>query len=361
MRLPQFSSLAPAVSWRFLLAPSLPRPWTAPNRDEGWLDPPRPLPHLMLETAETVTAALRKFALQLSIYSTPLSTALFGSALGIGPRASETEETKADKDTAGQQKKDRLREPTIPHIMDAFVSGASVVLPSGSFAANPNSRGLGWESGDHDTQQGEGSPGGPSGPDPTGPRRDREAELAERTSSLISSYESYISGTAGDEEAVAAEEDSRSSRGTGTGAAAGATRAGSRCRKAEAVWRVPPPQPGLLTACLVLAALAVALPVLSSWTNRRSDRFHEMAPATERPEEETLSSGQQMWPQGEIPEFTSAPGRRPGGGGRASCDPAGGGRGVAGRGGRDRDGRRRERDAGRAAERRLRWPRRGRQ
>ena len=33
--------------------------------------------------------------------------------------------------------------------MDAFISGDSVVLPSGSFAANPNSRSLDWDSGDN--------------------------------------------------------------------------------------------------------------------------------------------------------------------------------------------------------------------
>ncbi|EJK53851.1 hypothetical protein THAOC_26630, partial [Thalassiosira oceanica] len=76
--------------------------------------------------------------------------------------------------------------------------------------------------------------------------------------------------------------------------------------------------PAFGRVCLVLAALAVALPVLSAWVNRRSDRFHEMAPAMEWPEEETPgdavqevgaapSSGQQKRPQGQIPEFTSTP------------------------------------------------------
>jgi len=73
--------------------------------------------------------------------------------------------------------------------MDAFISGDSVVLPSGSFAANPNSRNLDWDSGDQDTYS----------PPPPGPQR--KAAMAERTSNLISSYKSYISGE--DEEAQA--------------------------------------------------------------------------------------------------------------------------------------------------------------
>ena len=80
--------------------------------------------------------------------------------------------------------------------MDAFVSGDSVVLPSGSFAANPNSRSLDWDSGDGDS-----TPEGPSGSGSglPGPQRDREAAMAERTSELISRYQDFISGT--DEEA----------------------------------------------------------------------------------------------------------------------------------------------------------------
>ncbi|EJK75319.1 hypothetical protein THAOC_02957, partial [Thalassiosira oceanica] len=196
--------------------------------------------------------------------------------------------------------------------MDAFVSGASVVLPSGSFAANPNSRGLGWESGDHDAE-GEGSPGGPSSaPDPTVPRRDREAELAERTSSLISSYESYISGNGGDEEARDWD------RSGGGGYPAGLEMQSShQWTGKEYSLGFPALPPAFGRVCLVLAALSVALPLLSAWANRRSDRFHEMAPAMEWPEEETPGdavqevgvappSGQER-PQGQIPEFTSTP------------------------------------------------------
>ena len=80
--------------------------------------------------------------------------------------------------------------------MDAFVSGDSVVLPSGSFAANPNSRSLDWDSGDGDD---DGTPCPSSGPGTPGPQRDREAAMAERTSELISRYQDFISGT--DEEA----------------------------------------------------------------------------------------------------------------------------------------------------------------
>ena len=79
--------------------------------------------------------------------------------------------------------------------MDAFVSGDSVVLPSGSFAANPNSRSLDWDSADAGGDGGDG-PSSSAVPVPPGPRRDREAALAERTSDLMSSYERYISGTA---------------------------------------------------------------------------------------------------------------------------------------------------------------------
>ncbi|EJK45878.1 hypothetical protein THAOC_35488, partial [Thalassiosira oceanica] len=226
--------------------------------------------------------------------------------------------------------------------MDAFVSGASVVLPSGSFATNPNSRGLGWESGDHDAE------GRPTEGSPSGPRRDREAELAERTTSLIPSYERYISGTGGDEEA---------GDGSGSGqpqrdwdrSGGGGNPAGLEMQDHLRCWlaqwiasymirlKAEPPMygrrffsyptvdltrchssrppfgrkelmdargggrgrrrrygasllrsPAFGQVCLVLAALAVALPALSAWENRRSDRFnYEEAPAMEWPEEET--------------------------------------------------------------------------